>query len=113
MLRTFLLLLLVLVPNSAMAGVRATYAATHSAPWVIEIGDNGDINAELGEFRLLVLANRAFIVTDRLTGPLVDRVEDLAALLPPAGRGQGATRVGDAGIVLRGSAEVNGRPGQA
>ena len=113
MLRFCLIVLLALIPASATAGMRATYTAPHSAPWVIEIADNGDIDANLGDWRLVVLANRAFIVEDRLTGPLVSRIEDLAALLPPAAHTQAAAQAGGPRIVQRGTAEVNGRSGQA
>jgi len=107
------LILLALIPGPAMAGIRATYSAPMSAPMVIEIADNGDINADLGEWRLVVIADRAFIVQDRLTGPLVSRVEDLAALLPAAsGAARSASARGPA-VVQRGTAEVNGRSGQA
>jgi hypothetical protein len=115
MLRRFLILVLALVPASAMAGVRATYTAPMSAPMVVEIADNGDIEAELyGGQRLVVIANHAFIVEDRLTGPLVNRLEDLAALRAATSRGQAATPAAHAPMtVQRGIAEVNGRSGQA
>lgn len=113
MLRFCLIVLLALVPAPAMAGMRATYTAPHSAPWVIEIADNGDIDANLGDWRLVVLANHAFIVEDRLTGPLVSRIEDLAALLPPAAHPRAAAQAVGPRIVQRGTAEVNGRSGQA
>jgi hypothetical protein len=114
MARIWILVLLTLIPAPAVAGIRAIYGAPLEAPTVIEIADNGDINAGFADnWRLIVRGNRAFIVEDRLTGPLVMRAEDLAALLPAASRPQAATPASGSGIVERGTAEVNGRQGRA
>jgi hypothetical protein len=113
MLRLVLILTLTLISAPAAAGIRATYGAPRSAPKVIEIADNGDINADIAEgWHLIVLAGRAYIIQDRLTGPLVMRADDLAALLPSANP-QGGSPASGSGLVQRGTAEVNGWTGQA
>ena len=102
MLRISLIVLLALIPASALAGTRATYAGGESGPMVIEIADNGDISANITESsRLLVLANHAFIVEERLTGPLVTRLEDLAALMPPSTDPQAAISTSVPSIAAR------------
>jgi hypothetical protein len=113
MLRTCIFLFLALTSIPAMAGVRATYDRAGSPPMVIEIADNGDIDARLeNSLRFVVLGNRSYFVEDRLTGPVVMRLEDLASLLPSSSSPQ-AARVSPAWIVERGTAEVNGRTGRA
>lgn len=117
MLRNCLILLLALIPVPAAAGTRATYGTTLSRPIVVEVADNGDISATLpGSRRLAVIGGRAFIVEERLTGPLVTRLDDLADLAAhrqePAAE-PGAPAGSAPPIVQRGTAEVGGRSGRA
>ncbi|MBV9884898.1 MAG: hypothetical protein JO276_17955 [Sphingomonadaceae bacterium] len=108
------MLFLLLVPAAAPAGIRATYAGGEQPAMTIEIADNGDVRADVAEgWQLIVLGGRAYLVQDRLTGPLVMRVEDLAALLPASRASAAAASGGSATIAERGSAVVNGRIGRA
>lgn len=115
--RLILVLALAVVPAAAIAGIRATYAVEHSHPVVIEIADNGDMNADLdGGRTLIVKAGQAYLVEDRLTGPVVMRLDDLAAIARERSESAGQRPAGataDFGLVERGTAEVHGRTGRA
>jgi hypothetical protein len=117
MLRTFVFLLLALAPAMAAAGIRATFAAERDRPTIVVIADNGDIDAELWTgARLIVKGGRAFIVEERLTGPIVTRLEDLGAIVAeraPAPVTPATAPAADWRPVERGTAVVNGRSGRA
>lgn len=104
MARSFILLILALISSSAEAGMRATYGAAMRSPMVVEVADNGDVRASLGpNRRLIILADGAYLVEDRLTGPLVTQVPtDTSPAATPARN-----------FVERGTAEVSGRSGRA
>ncbi len=113
-----LILLLALVALPAAAGIRATYAVEEDEPALVEIGDNGDVSADMGwGDRLIVRAGQAFIVDQRLTGPLVMRVEDVAAIVAEREAAHADDRrpppIAGLGPVRQGQEEVNGRSGQA
>ena len=114
MLRILLFLTLAMVPSSAAAGIRAVYYVGERLDGfvgVVEVGDNGDVRADLSPGRhLVVRAGEAFLVTDRLTGPVVTRVDDLAALLADARQ----TTIPPARppFVRQGEAEIIGRTGR-
>lgn len=117
--RLLLILLLALIPGTATAGIRATFGVDMGAPILVEIADNGDISAELGNGRrLLVLAGEDYLVVDRLTGPLVMRPADLrvaAAERPRSWRdpSPGSNERFIPRFVERGTAEVQDRTGRA
>lgn len=110
-----LILLFLLIPSAAAGGTRATYAIERSAPVVIEIADNGDFAAQLQRSRRLVVrSGEAFLVEERLTGPVVMRVADLAAVLAARARRsrQRGPRFEARRPVPRGLTQVNGRTGR-
>lgn len=80
MVRLLLIILLALSPAPAVAGTRASYIDEHGQRRIILIADNGDFDAQLwmGQ-RLIVRSGRAYIVDERLTGPLVTPLDELAA----------------------------------
>jgi hypothetical protein len=110
-------LLLALVPAVASAGLRAVYVPKMGHSTEVKVADNGDIDAELGDGRRLVVrGGRSYLVTERLTGTIVNRLEDLkavagdrwAAVSRPGPPGAGATS-----LTALGPATVNGRTGTA
>ncbi|HEY0014422.1 MAG TPA: hypothetical protein VGB79_16390 [Allosphingosinicella sp.] len=104
-----------LLPTAAEAGIRARYSERFGPPRMIEIADNGDFSADLGSgVRLVAVSGEEYLVRERLTGPIVTRLADFAAL-PPRGTSDpspppGAERFA---LIERGTAEVNGRTGRA
>jgi hypothetical protein len=112
---TMMLAAAALLAAPAQAGLRARYGERFGPPRVIEIADNGDYSADLGfGARLVVVGGEAYLVQERLTGPIVNRLADLAALPPrrtsdPASRSEGERL----DLIERGTAEVNGRTGRA
>src|SRR5688500_5974947 len=81
LLRLAALLLALAAAPAAVAGLRAVYVPGMGESAEIRIADNGDIDAELsGGRRLFVRGGHAFVVEERLTGPIVHRLEDLEAL---------------------------------
>lgn len=109
--RWILLLLLTVLPATASAGIRATYTVEGQPPFVVEIADNGDVSAELEQDRrLIVRAGEAFVIEERLTGPLVTRLSDYAVLVRRSPVEAGAF---PAPFIERGTSEVNGRSGRA
>ncbi|HTU11739.1 MAG TPA: hypothetical protein VMG08_12675 [Allosphingosinicella sp.] len=80
MVRLLLLVVLVLTPSLAAAGMRATFVGPLGYRQVIRVADNGDLEIEMPTGgRLIVNHGRAFFVDDRLTGPIVTPLEDLTA----------------------------------
>ena len=80
MTRLIILLLLALLPAAVAAGTRATYVDRMGYRQTIVIADNGDMDVELrAGGRLIVRDGRAYIVEDRLTGPLVTPLDELEA----------------------------------
>ncbi len=113
MIRLLLLLLLWLAPTVANAGTRATFTQQEGPPLHILIADNGDFDAELWTgHHLIVTGGRAFIVEQRLTGPIVMPLGTLTAI---AAERRAAARRSPAGpfpqLIERDGVEVNGRTG--
>ena len=108
-------LLLALGAVPAGAGIRATYGVSESRPLSILVADAENFAAELSPYRrLIVRRGEAYIVEDRLTGPQVTRVSDLAAIVEQRQRAARGRAPDDEGVALapRGRVTVNGRPGQ-
>src|SRR5687767_6722181 len=77
----FLILLLVLIPATATAGIRAVYSSSWGGNDIIEIADNGDIRIESnGGLDLVVRNGELYTIENLLTGPIVTRGEDLFAV---------------------------------
>ena len=107
-------LLLIVSGQPAQAGIRALYTDDWEKRTEILVADNGDIDAELEEGRRLLVRNgEAFIIEDRLTGPLVARLADVEALAAEAKAAPSAQATSDDGYRLIGSRTVNGRTGTA
>ena len=80
MVRLLMLVALALAPAAAAAGTRATYVDDHGPRQTLVIADNGDLDVELRRGQhLVVRGGRAFIVEERLTGPIVTPLEELEA----------------------------------
>jgi hypothetical protein len=112
-----LLLLLLLAGPEAEAGIRAVYVQPLAGATEVRIADNGDLDADLGDgSRLVVRSGRAYVIEDRLTGPLVQRVEDLEALAGEAWK-RASERTGpipgERPLVPLGTAVVAGQSGKA
>ena len=116
LLRLFALLLLA-TPEAAAAGLRAVYVQPLGGSTEVEVADNGDLDVDFGDGRRLVVrAGRAWVIEDRLTGPLVQRVEDLEALAGDAWKriaGESAPVPGERQLDPMGTAVVGGQPGKA
>lgn len=80
MVRLLMLVALALAPAAAAAGTRAIFVDEQGFRQTFVIADNGDFDAELriGQ-HLIVRDGRAFIVEERLTGPIVTPLEELEA----------------------------------
>ena len=75
------LLLISLFPSAALADIIAVYSARFGSGYRVEIADNGDMRADLEAGQVLLVSGReAYLVEERLTGPIVTRLEDLTAL---------------------------------
>jgi hypothetical protein len=80
MVRLLILLLLAPAPAAAAAGTRATFTDRDGFRQTIVIADNGDLDVELRTGgRLIVSGGRAYVVEERLTGPLVTALDELEA----------------------------------
>jgi hypothetical protein len=80
MVRTLILLLFALAPAAAAAGTRATFVDRDGLRQTIVIADNGDLDVGLRTGgRLIVTGGRAYVVEERLTGPLVTALDALEA----------------------------------
>lgn len=76
--RSFAWLMLLALPGSAVAGLRAVYVQSGGASTEVRIADNGDIEADWDNGRRLsVRAGRAYVIETRLTGQMIQRLEDL------------------------------------
>jgi hypothetical protein len=102
MVRLLMLVALALAPAAAAAGTRAIFVDEHGFRQTFLIADNGDFDAELrmGQ-HLIVRDGRAFIVEERLTGPVVTPLDELEAAAreprparrpPPSAEGDTALR---------------------
>lgn len=116
LLRLFALLLLA-APGAAAAGFRAVYVQPLGGATEVKVADNGDLDADLGGGRRLVVrAGRAYVIEDRLTGALVQRLEDLETLAGDAWK-HAAERSGPAAdvrpLVPLGTVVVGGQSGKA
>lgn len=81
MIRHLAALLLLALPETAPAGLRAVYERRMGQSPEIRIADSGDVAATLsGGRRLIVRRGEAYVIEERLTGPIVMRVADLEAL---------------------------------
>jgi hypothetical protein len=81
MVRLLMLVALALAPAAAAAaGTRAIFVDEHGFRQTFLIADNGDFDVELrmGQ-HLIVRDGRAFIVEERLTGPIVTPLDELEA----------------------------------
>lgn len=108
-LRLLIAIALLLIPGAAAAGIRAVYVAKLRPSMEIKRADNGDMDADLGYGRrLLVRGGEAFIVQERLTGRIVTRLEDLDAAAPAAE----PTGYAEPALVPKGAATVRGRAGE-
>lgn len=112
-----LLLVLLAAPGAAVAGLRAVYVEPLGGATEVKVADNGDLDVDFGDGRRLVVrGGRAWVVEDRLTGPLVQRLEDLRVLA-----GDAWDRVaersdpapGEWPLVPLGTAVVRGESGRA
>lgn len=101
-------ILLFVAPGSALAGIEAVYVRGLGPSIELTIADNGDLNADLGARRKLVRrGGQVWLVQDRLTGPIVNRIEDLEAAA-----GNQTREAADGPLASIGPAEVRGRSGE-
>ena len=99
-------------PETPSAELRALYATGLVPSTEVRVAENGDISADLGfGRRLIVRRGEAFVVEESLTGPAVMRVEDLRAVL--AGREPPPPREAPEALVPLGRTTVGGRAGKA
>ena len=104
MVRLLLLVALALAPAAAAAGTRAIFVDEHGFRQTLVIADNGDVDAELrmGQ-HLIVRRGRAFIVEERLTGPIVTPLDELEAAAREPRPARTAPRSPEAEAALRGA----------
>lgn len=74
-----LALALLAIPGAALAGIEAVYVRGMGPSIELTIADNGDLDAEMGRSKLIRRGDRTWLIQDRLTGPVVTRLEDLEA----------------------------------
>jgi hypothetical protein len=113
MLRFLVALVLAAAPSAAGAGLRAIYDRPLGDAAEVLVADNGNVAATLWDGRrLIVRSGEAFIVEERLTGPIVTRLADYRAVLaqrsPKGGSAQPAPAPAPSG-----RATVSGREGDA
>jgi hypothetical protein len=109
-------LLLALVPATAAAGLRAVYVPSMGYSTEVKVADNGDLDADLGGGRRLVVRGaRSYVVTERLTGPIVHRLEDMATLAGDRWTAllRASPETGAVTLVPLGPTVVHGRTGTA
>jgi hypothetical protein len=116
MLRRSVLLLLALVASHATpaeAGLHAVYADRFEAE-DIWVADNGDTVESLGpRKRLVIRGGEAFVVEERLTGPVVFRLADLEAIVRTRRAASPAPRTAMPDFVSLGRRTFNGREAEA
>jgi len=101
-------LLLLAAPACAAAGIEAVYVRGLGPSIELTLADNGDLDADIGGRRKLVRrGGQVWIVQERLTGPIVDRLADLEAAA-----GNKAREAADGPLVSVGPTEVRGRSGE-
>ncbi|HEY1604096.1 MAG TPA: hypothetical protein VGF77_00690 [Allosphingosinicella sp.] len=114
MVRCLILFVLLLHPIAAYAGVRAIYTSEQQGSTEILIADNGDASATFWENRrLIVHGDQAYIVQQRLTGPIVTRLDDLVAVVRARLVPKNIAAGPQPSFVSRGTQAVNGRAGEA
>jgi hypothetical protein len=98
----------------AEAGLHAVYGSPFQAV-EIWVADNGDFVGSLSERkRVIARDGELFLIEDRLTGPIVFRVADLATILRERRTGRAAAALSDGQpLVWAGTRTVNGREGEA
>jgi len=106
-------LLIVGIPACADAGLRAVYDLPLGMAAEVRVADNGDLVASLQDgTRLFVRDGEAFLVEDRLTGPLVTRLADMDALAAEK-TARAALGGEEPALVPAGTETVRGRKGRA
>jgi hypothetical protein len=116
--RFFLFLLLsALLPSAAFTDIRAVYSAGLGRGYAIEIADNGNLRADVDSgLVLLVRDGQAYLIHERLTGPVVTRAEDLTGLWEERAAALAAKKTAAPDtwpFVEQGRKVVNGRSGSA
>src|SRR5438309_265423 len=115
MFKRLAILLLLLVPAQAAAGVHAIYGSRALSSSIdIRVAENGDFVAEIGIGRGVIhKGSETYLVEQLYTGPRVTRLADITALLVEGSAGQEEMdgRVPD--LVSAGPTEVKGRRGEA
>lgn len=101
-------LLLFAAPGCALAGIEAVYVRDLGPSVALAIADNGDFDAEFGGRKLVRRGNRVWLISERLTGPIVNRLDDLEA----AAAGGRASQPADGPLSSLGPKEVRGRSGE-
>jgi hypothetical protein len=115
-------LLAILAPAPALADLTATYVAPHAFfTMTIEIAANGDLRGDVGipGSYFITRAGHSYFISPRPSGPVVMRVEDMAAVVAehiaktdPHFRGEmGAAHKPN--LVEKGNVVINGRIGSA
>jgi hypothetical protein len=117
MLRQVIVLLLAFVaaPAKRSEGIRAIYERGLAPAAEMNVSSDGDIAATIWDGRrLIVRTGEAFIVEDRLTGPIVTRLSDLEEIAEKKRPSRPTEAAGKAvELVSAGKAVVGGREGEA
>lgn len=115
MLRRALFILMLLLPSAALADLRAVYSGELNYVLTVELADDGKMRGGLESGNeLLVADGRSFVIDDRLTGPIVTRVEDLTAFWDEQAKRWPAHQPPASFILVpQGERTVNGRTGTA
>lgn len=101
-------LLLFLAPGCALAGLEAVYVRDLGPSVELAIADNGDLDADFGGRKLVRRGGQVWLIQERLTGPLVDRLDDLEAAAAGIDTGEPA----DGPLSSLGPTQVRGRSGE-
>lgn len=101
-------ILLFVAPSSALAGIEAVYVRDLGPSVELTIADNGDLDAVFGGRKLVRRGGQVWLVQERLTGPVVDRLDDLEA----AAAWTMLSAAADGPLRSVGTTEVRGRSGE-
>lgn len=107
MIARLVLLLLFVAPGSALAGIEAVYVRNLGPSIELTIADNGDLDAVSGRMKVVRRGGQVWLIQERLTGPIVDRLDDLEAAA-----GSKTRKAADGPLESVGPTEVRGRSGE-
>lgn len=100
-------ILLFVAPGCALAGIEAVYVRGMGPSIELAIADNGDLDADIGRGKLVRRGDQVWLIQERLTGPVVARLDELEAAA-----GNKRREPANGPLASLGPTDVRGRSGE-